>query len=286
LRRQFPPRQMRKEWIHQVGSVDMEKVPAIRIRLRLQVLHVRVKTFQQEWAPAGIQLRRPEPADFRLLENIVAAKELIGALARQDDLVTQLAHQSRQQKQRSGRRAQYRFLGVSDNLRKDGANVVVGAPQRVVLGRIQSDNLLLESALVKLAIVERYRKGAQASRRPGLGQRGRDRRIEASTQVASDRDIGSQPNACGLAQQLQHPGGSFLLADLDRREVEAPIRPDVDPPILHAHAVARRKFLHALEHLRADETTIQKHLDLLAGHPRLQAFYRSFSKSIMDMYNI
>ena len=104
---------------------------------------------------------RPEAADLRFLEDVVAAEHLVRAFAGEHDLVAVVAHQLREQIQRRRRRAQERRLGVPDDIGNDAGDVVVRAAQLAVLGAERVDDLALVAALVEFGIVERDRERAQ-----------------------------------------------------------------------------------------------------------------------------
>ena len=116
------------------------------------VLQIGVQPVNQLWAHFGVRLARHEAPDARLLEQVIATKDFIGAFARQHHLEAGLAHAAGQQHHGRGRGAHDGALRVHDGLRKSLRDVGTFAAQGAVLGAQVRHQLVLVAALVELFV--------------------------------------------------------------------------------------------------------------------------------------
>ena len=148
---------------------------------------VRVHAVEQRRAPGGVGVAGAERADLRLLEEVVAPVELVGALAGRDHRDALLARRLGQQVERHAGRADHRRLEVAHDV-LEGVGDLLGADlDHVVLGAELLGDLALEGRLVEQRVAEGERERAQLVIGLLDGERGREARVEAAGEVAADR---------------------------------------------------------------------------------------------------
>jgi hypothetical protein len=252
LGRQLPARKVREEWLQIGVNVDVEERFAVGIRLVLYVLQVRIQAAEQDRPHLGIGPRFPKTADLVFFENVIAAENFIGPFSSYYDLVTAVSHQPREQIQGSRSRSQYRFLGVPDDVGKYLADLILAAPDLLVLGVQKAHRLRLERAFIEFGVVEGNREGAQPGVRKFLDQCRGERRVQPAAQVRANRDIGAQTDLCRVNQKLEEIFGVCrFLGRIDNPrcplELNIPVRPYGNPVRIHGHRMARRKFVDISE---------------------------------------
>ena len=125
---------MREEGVRQVLLVDVKERLEIFRRLLLQNGKIRIEPLEKQRADLRIRLHSPEPAYLGLLEDVIAAQDLIGAFACQNHLVALLPDQAGKNKKWRGRRSKDRLFRLPDDTRKYLPDVVVAATDLVTLG--------------------------------------------------------------------------------------------------------------------------------------------------------
>ena len=133
-----------------------------------------------------------EATDFRLLENIIAAKHFIGTLPGQHHLVSRSADMFRQQHHWHRRGTDDRRFDMENRAWKRGGNVGARASNGSVMGAQIRNQFFLVCAFVEFSILERERKSAQRCIGKVVDDRGNDRRIQPTAQVRANRHVGTQ----------------------------------------------------------------------------------------------
>ena len=172
----------------------------------------------------------PEAADLGFFEDVISTQHFVRPFARHDYFESAVVNQFREQEQRRRRGTQNRLLGMPDNFRECLGNVGMRAPHIVVPCLQESMGFFLVPALVELGILKTNGKGPELIAHDLPGQRGNQCGIQATAQVASHWDVGSQADAGGVAEQVQELLTEALLMIVgefaDGGEREAPILPD------------------------------------------------------------
>ena len=201
-------------WCEKSGSLaraGVEEEPAPRLAAAAAGRReVRVHAVEQRRAPGGVGVAGAERADLRLLEEVVAPVQLVGALAGRDHRDALLARRARQQVQRDARGADDRRLEVEHDVLERVGDLLRPDLDHVVLRAELAGDLALEGGLVEQRIAEGERERAQLV--VGLldRERGRQARVEAAREVAADGHVGAQPQPHRVAQQLAERLGRGL----------------------------------------------------------------------------
>lgn len=201
--------------------------------------------FRTRQAPA-------EPADARLLEQIIAGENFVSTFARQHDLQALLANKARKLVERGRRGAQDRPFHVPDHRRKGSCDVLGPAGYCVMLRAQRPHHCLLKIAFVEFGVIESDGEGAQAARRHARRKCRDDRGIETAGQKRANLDIGAQPDAGGVFQQRAQLFGDLAFGSRIGkatvfREIQRPVRLVPGLAILDDHQMRRRQFRNALK---------------------------------------
>ena len=222
----------------------------------LQVLPEELVQPREEQRPdLGVGHLRPEPANLVLAVDVVAAEELVRALARDDDLEACLADGGGQPQQRRQRGAQRRLLGELDRAREQLGDVGRVDDDAGEVGPELAHEAVLELALVEERVAEPDAERVQRAGIEPARERRRDGRVEAAAQVRGDRDVGAQPDARRVGQELRELllelrlGLRALLADA--REPVVPPAPLLDQPVGAPAKVVRGSQLADADERRA-----------------------------------
>src|SRR5580658_687338 len=186
---QLPARNVREEWLEIAVDMDVEECFAVGVGLVLNVLQVGIQPAKQKRPHPGIGLRFPEAANLGFFENVVAAEHFVGPFSGYHYLVAALAHQPRQKIERSWSRAQDRFFGVPDHVRKYFGDLILGAADVLVLAVQKAYRLLLEGAFIEFGVVKRDREGPKLGVRKLLDQCRGNSRVQPAAEVSAYRDI-------------------------------------------------------------------------------------------------
>ncbi len=151
-----------------------------------------------------LRIARAEAAKLRLLEDVVAAEHLVGALAGQDDLEALVAHQPGEDVQRRRRGPKHRPLRVPDDVGEDRADVGRPAEDGAMVGAERLRHLKLELSLVEFRIVEADREGPQPLRRELGRDRCDDGGVEPAGKIGADRHVGAKPDPRRIDEERTH----------------------------------------------------------------------------------
>ena len=163
-------------------------------------------------ADTRLRLARAETPHTRLLEDVVACKDLIRAFAGEHDLQAILAHEAGEFEQRRGCGAKDRSLGEADHVGEAGRDVALRTMDGGVARAERAGHFRLECAFVVLDAVEGHGEGAQRLGRHAGGKRRDDGGIEAARQIRADRYVGAHADACSVRQE----GAQFFRRRADR----------------------------------------------------------------------
>src|SRR5205814_4900177 len=114
-------------------------------------------------AGRGFRPAAPELADAGLAIEVVAEKDLVGALAGENHLDSAIAHQPTQPQEGSWGRAQQDLLPLPHHLRQRLSDFTAGDEHRAMTGGEPARHLVLEGALVEARIVEADRERHQGT---------------------------------------------------------------------------------------------------------------------------
>ena len=226
-----------------VGEVPPVELPQERPRAGRVGREPAVQPREQERAQLRLRVAGPEAADLVLAKDVVAAEELVGALAGEHDLEPRVLNRARQLEQRRRGRPQERLLCELDHAREDGRDIGRAHGRPVKLhAELRRDRVLrggLVEALVAEADAERVQARADGARR----ERGGDRRVEASAQVRGDGNVRAQPDLRRRLEDRLELVHEVVLRRVDGVELEIPPAPLLDDSVAADDRVVRRRKL-------------------------------------------
>jgi hypothetical protein len=222
---------------------------------------VRVEALDQERPDRRARMPRPEAAHLGLAEQVVSGEHLVRALARQHDLDAGGADEPREQQHRRRRRPQDRPLRVRDDEREHLRHVAARDDDLRVLAAEEARHLALPACLVVLGVLEAQGEGAEARARRAEPERGDDRAVEASGEVAADRHVRAQHAQARrpLERRAQRLGGVLERAAEGEAvallgEARRPVAALLPRAVAVAPHVAGAELFDAAEHgLRRDD---------------------------------
>jgi hypothetical protein len=173
---------------------------------------------------------------------------------------------------------------VANDVRQDVAHQLGGRVQRVVPGGEGLAHLSLIPPFVEARILEGDGERGERSAELPLRDGTQDRRIEPAGQVSRDRDVGAEPQAHRVLQDLADPLHCPPLVDrLDAGvvEVEVPPARDVELPVGEPGEAACRQRADALQtrsrryrgpelHRLLHAPAVEPPIDESARHQRLR----------------
>ena len=186
--------------LRQAAAVEAREKGAGTTEILAEIL---VQAGKEERPQLRVRLPCPEPTDLRLAEDVVSGKQLVRPFPREHDLQAGSVDRGGQPQQRRRRRTKSRLLRELDGARQQLSDV-----RRVDRHPRQAGAELLGEAVLVHALVEARiakpdpERGETRGRKAARERRGRGR-VEPAADVGSNRHIRSQPQARGVAKQLE-----------------------------------------------------------------------------------
>ena len=214
-------------------------------RLRRVGREPAVQAAKEQRTQARRGIACPKPSHLVLLEDVVAAEQLVSPFAGQHDLESGIVHRGGEVEKGNRSRSQQRLLGELDDPREGGGDRCGVHGRSLEVDTELTGHSVLLRALVELSVREANPPGREhAPAQLVRGERGELRRIEPAAQVRRDRHIGAKADAYGIGEervQLLDELSLGTVRVLFAREVDIPPALEALRPVLAHHEIVGRR---------------------------------------------
>ena len=248
---ELPPRKMREVGAGEVGFADAKEMAQVSERLALYAVHIGIQALQKKRPQMGRKIFSPEAADFRFLEDVVAAEDLVRAFTGQDDFEPAVSNQPGEQKHRCWCSPENGLFAVPDDLRNGFCDLGGGADEATVIRVKECTGLLLEAGLVVFGVVEGNRKASEPVAYDACCEGGGHGGVDAAAKVGSDRDVRAKADLCCVEEEVSQVVRQLLFVACELsalwRKRKGPIPLDAKTILIDNKRATGRELRDVLE---------------------------------------